>query len=311
MVKVGVVGIGSWGKNHARVLYELNALKAICDVDKEKLAVNSKKFGVSGYTSFKEMLEKEKLDAVIIATPTSTHLSLSLEALKAGLDILVEKPLALNYREALKIAEVGEKEGRLVAVGYIERFNPAISKLKEIKEEGKLGRLEFLEIARENTWPDRIRDVGVVYDISVHDIDIARYVSSEEPICVYAKLRKTRGEREDLAVITLEHKKGLITSIISTWLSPKKRRTLKAIFTKGAVNLDFLTQEVVIEDSYGTYIPSFTWQEPLMLEDRAFLEAVEGKRRFPITAKDAIENNKIADAVFLSASKNIPIYLIQ
>ena len=309
MVKVGLVGVGGWGKNHARVLSELGALAAICDRDEERASYFSKMYNVNSYTSIDEMLRMERLDAVFIVTPTSSHKELAVSSLRNGLHVFVEKPLAENFNEGMAIAEEGERQGRIVAVGYIERFNPAVTKLKSILDEGRLGRLVLLEFTRESRWPERLKDVGIVYDTVVHDIDTSRYIYGKEPVSVYSRLGYVRGRREDIAISVLEFSDGGLASLVANWITPKKRRLLRALFTDGLVELDFITQELKIEDEKGIYMPFMKWEEPLMNEDRSVINSIEGRDAPIVTAKDAVEDNRVADAILLSSERGIPIYL--
>lgn len=309
MAKIGLVGLGGWGKNHARVLFELGVLKAVCDLDPLKVELYSKKYGVTGYTSFDEMLKESKLEGLIVATPTSTHHELAIRALRAGLHLLIEKPLASSYEEGLKIVEEAEKREKVVGVGYIERFNPAITFLKQVVDERRLGEPLLLEFVRENRWLGRMKDVGIIYDTVVHDIDTARYLLAEEPIMVFSRFGYVRGKMEDIALLILEFPKRHLASMIANWITPKKERRLRAVFTDGVVEIDFITQEVRIEDANGTRIPRRRWEEPLMLEDKAFVESVKNGKPFLISAKDALGNNKVAEAALLSEKRAVPVYL--
>jgi UDP-N-acetylglucosamine 3-dehydrogenase len=309
MVKIGLAGLGGWGKNHARVLFELGVLEAVCDLDPLKVGLYSKKYGVVGYTSFEEMLRESKLEGLVIATPTSTHRELAIKALRAGLHLLVEKPLASSYEEGLKIVEEAERNERVVGVGYIERFNPAVTFLKQMVDGKELGEPLLFEFVRENRWPERIKDVGIIYDTVVHDIDTARYLLAEEPMMVFSRFGYVRGKMEDIALLILEFPKRQLASMIANWITPKKERRLRAVFSEGVVEIDFITQEVRIEDANGTKIPRRRWEEPLMLEDKAFVESVKEGKPFLISARDALGNNKVAEAALLSEKRAVPVYL--
>jgi UDP-N-acetylglucosamine 3-dehydrogenase len=291
------------------VLFELGVLEAVCDLDPLKVELYSKKYGVNGYTSFDEMLKETKLEGLVIATPTSTHRELAIKALRAGLHLLIEKPLASSYEEGLKIVEEAERNEKVVGVGYIERFNPAITFLKQMVNERRLGEPLLFEFVRENRWPERIKDVGIIYDTVVHDIDTARYLLAEEPIMVFSRFGYVRGKMEDMALLILEFPKRHLASMIANWITPKKERRLRAVFTEGVVEIDFITQEVRIEDVNGTKIPRRKWEEPLMLEDRAFVESVKNGNPFLISAKDALGNDKVAEAALVSEKRTVPVYL--
>ncbi|MFN3622284.1 MAG: Gfo/Idh/MocA family protein, partial [Nitrososphaerales archaeon] len=148
-VKIGVIGVGSWGKNHLRVLSELGCLAAFCDINAERVKGYEKKYGVRGYCSVDEMLQKEVLNAVTICTPTITHGEVAKKTLNAGLHTFVEKPLTLSSTEGDELLEIAKKQGVILTAGYIERFNPAVSTLKALIMSGRIGEPLLLEFHRE------------------------------------------------------------------------------------------------------------------------------------------------------------------
>ncbi|MCX8191729.1 MAG: Gfo/Idh/MocA family oxidoreductase, partial [Nitrososphaerales archaeon] len=165
-MKVGVIGVGGWGKNHLRVLKDLKVLSSFCDIDATKVKMYEEKYGVKGYTSVDEMLEKEDLDAVTICTPTSTHYEIGMKTINSGLDTFIEKPLTYSSREGEELVSLAKKKNVILTVGYIERFNPAVIELKRILKEGEVGKPLLLEFHRENRWTGQVRDVGIVMDTS-------------------------------------------------------------------------------------------------------------------------------------------------
>src|SRR5271169_2310585 len=159
MVRIAVIGTGGWGKNHVRVLSELGALAAVCDLDKPRALSYAQKFGVRGYGDIDEMLKSEALDGVTIATPASTHFSVAAKTLQAGINSFVEKPMTSSVREGEELIKIAEKSGKILTVGFIERFNPAISELKKITKDGSLGSPILFQYDRENRRGDNITDV--------------------------------------------------------------------------------------------------------------------------------------------------------
>ncbi len=306
-MRVGVVGVGGWGKNHLRVLKELEALASFCDVDEEKVRLYSRKYGVNGYTSMEEMLRDERLDAVVIATPTRTHFGLAKRALEKGLHTFVEKPFTGSYELGKKLVSLADERGVILGVGYIERFNPAVRRLKEIVESEVLGRPLLLQFRRENRLPVRIKDVGIILDTSVHDIDTARWLLGEEPREVYARAGGINGKFEEFAAIILNYE-GIKTAFItSNWITPKKVRKLVAVFTGGVVDLDFITQEVVIEREGETVIPRMAKEEPLALELRHFLDCVEEGVEPINSGRDCLNTTLIAEIALKSAKEDLPM----
>jgi len=308
-VKVGVIGVGGWGKNHLRVLNELGCLAAFCDIDVEKVKRYGEKYHVKGYSSVDEMLQREKLDAAIISTPTITHYEIAMKTIASGLHTFVEKPLTLTSKEGEELLEAAEKQGVILTSGYIERFNPAVTALKEIIASSRLGEPLLLEFHRESKWLGNVRDVGIILDTAVHDIDTARWIFNLEPKSVYARTGHIISPHEDFAAIILGFDEKKTAFIASNWVTPKRVRRLITVCTGGIITIDFITQEVQIDDEKGTTIPRREWREPLLLEMQHFIECVEGKQKPIVTARDAINNTKIAEAALISSKHGVPIYL--
>jgi UDP-N-acetylglucosamine 3-dehydrogenase len=255
------------------------------------------------------MLRCERVDAVVISTPTVTHYEIAKKTIASGLHTFVEKPLTLTSEEGEELLEAAEKQGVILTSGYIERFNPAVTALKEIVVSGRLGEPLLLEFHRESKWSGNVRDVGIILDTAVHDIDTARWIFNLEPTSVYARAGRVMSPHEDFAAIILGFDEKKTAFIASNWVTPKKVRRLIAVCTGGIVTIDFITQEVQIDDDKGTTIPRREWREPLLLEMQHFIECVEGKQKPIITARDAINNTKIAEAALISSKHGVPIYL--
>src|SRR2546425_9899772 len=172
MVRIAVIGIGGWGKNHVRVLNELDALAAVCDANRERMQLYSKKYRVPGYESVDSMLKKEKLDGVTICTPASTHFAIASKVLGEGLNTFVEKPMTTTSKDGESLIEVAKKARKVLTVGFIERFNPPISDLKKLITEGRLRAPILLEFHR----GDRRGDVlggGIRQEAARHVVQTA------------------------------------------------------------------------------------------------------------------------------------------
>jgi UDP-N-acetylglucosamine 3-dehydrogenase len=308
-VKVGIVGVGGWGKNHLRVLSELGCLAAFCDIDFDKIKRYEEKYRVRGYSSVDEMLQHAELDAAVICTPTITHYEVAKKTISSGLHTFVEKPLTLSSKEGEELLEDAEKQGVILTSGYIERFNPAVTALKEIIDSRRLGEPLLLEFHRESKWLGNVMDVGIILDTAVHDIDTARWIFNLEPKSVYARTGRIISPHEDFAAIILGFDEKKTAFIASNWVTPKRVRRLTTVCTGGIVTIDFITQEVQIDDDKGTTIPRREWREPLLLEMQHFIECIKGKQKPIVTARDAINNTKIAEAALISSKHGVPIYL--
>ncbi len=307
--RLAVIGTGGWGKNHVRVLSELGNLVAICDIDEARVSAFAEKYQVKGYTSVDELIATEKPDGVTICTPASTHFAVASKTLSRGIHTFVEKPMTSTVKEASDLIELAEKAHRILTVGFIERFNPAISELKKIVTSGTLGKPILFEYHRENRRGENIVDVGVVKDASVHDIDTARWLFGEEPKTVYARVGSVMGKNEDFATILLGFKDQRTASIITNWVTPSRVRLLRAVFERAVVTLDFISQEIQIHEETGTKVPQHTVQEPLTLELKEYISAIEQGRPALVKGKDGLMVTKIAEAVLASSKTNSPIFI--
>lgn len=308
-MKIAQIGIGGWGKNHTRVLSQLGVLVAVCDADETRGKEAGQKYAVNHYTSIDTMLDSEKIDAVFVCTPTVTHFDIATKLIERKKSVFVEKPMTYKSEEGIKLAELAKKNGVILTCGYIERFNPAVEIVKECVKSKKYGELIMLEFHRENRMPLHIKDVGIIYDTSVHDIDTAMWLFDDTPQVVFARSGKIRHEHEDFATIMLGFKDNKVAIISSNWITPSRVRHFNAVCTDGIISGDFVSQEVKIEKDQGSEIPRKEKQEPLTLEIKSFLDALESKTTPRVKAEEAVNVTKIAEAALLSSQKGVPIYL--
>ncbi|MBA4454780.1 MAG: Gfo/Idh/MocA family oxidoreductase [Nitrosopumilaceae archaeon] len=308
-MKIVQIGTGGWGKNHARILSELGVLTAICDTDVQRSKEYGDKYSVNHYESLDEMMSSEEFDGALVVTPTSTHTTIAKKLLEAKKHVFVEKPLTYKTEEGEELVRLAEKNKVILTCGYIERFNPAVDIVKNLVNEKKYGDLIMLEFHRENRMPLHIKDVGIIYDTSVHDIDTANWLFDEMPIVVFAKAGKINHEYEDFASIMLGYKENKVAIISSNWITPKKIRTFSAVCTDAIISSDFISQEIKIERKDETEIPRNEKLEPLLLEIQNFLDSITGEKKQVVKGKEAVDVTKIAEAALLSSQKGIPIYL--
>ena len=294
-----------------RVLNELQCLAAVCDMNAERADTFSKNFHVPAYSSFEEMVKKEKLDGVTICTPASTHFAMASKALSAGLHTFVEKPMTTTVKDGEALIEAAKSANRSLTVGFIERFNPPITALKQMIAEGKMGEPILLEFHRENRRGENISDVGIVKDASVHDIDTACWLFGEAPKVVYARVGAMYVplEHEDFATILLGFSGQKTAFLVTNWITPNRVRTLSAVFSGGVVDVDFVTQQTSIHEGAVTTVPTRPVQEPLMLELREFVSAIQEKRQPLVTGRDGLNVIRVAEAVLASSSSGAPIHL--
>ncbi|MDE1766425.1 MAG: Gfo/Idh/MocA family oxidoreductase [Thaumarchaeota archaeon] len=308
-MKIVQIGVGGFGKNHARILSQLGVLSAICDADLSKARELGAKYSVNHYSNIDALLETEQFDGVFVCTPTSTHFDIAKTLLQKKKNVFVEKPMTYLSREGEDLLELARKNKVVLTSGYIERFNPAVSLVKEYVKTKKYGELIMLEFHRENRMPLHIKDVGIIYDTSVHDIDTAMWLFDDVPEVVFARSGKIRHEHEDFATIMLGFKENKVAIISSNWITPIRVRKFNAVCSDAIISSDFITQEVKIETDAGAEIPRKNTEEPLLLEIKNFIAASEGKENIRVRPEHAVNTTKIAEAALLSSHKGTPIYL--
>ena len=310
--RLAVIGVGGWGKNHARVLHELDVLVAICDMDEKRAKEIAGKYNVKSYNSLNEMFDKEsKLDACIVCTPTKSHFAIAKKVMEREINVFVEKPLSLSSKECEEMIGLSEKKKLILTSGYIERFNPAVQDVKRLIDGKMYGDLLMMEFHRENRMPSHINDVGVIYDTSVHDIDTAMFLFESSPQVIFARAGKKFHLYEDFATIMLGFNDQKVAIIASNWITPKRVRKFTAVCTDGIITGDYITQEIKVAHAEATIIPRRQhYQEPLRLELECFVDAIDGKINKPlVSAADATNVTRVAEAALLSNNTGSPIYL--
>ena len=308
-MKIVQIGTGGWGKNHTRILSQLGVLTAVCDANVERSKEYGEKYSVNHYDSIDSMLEAEEFDAAFVCTPTSTHSKIATQLLEAKKHVFVEKPMTYLSEDGEDLLEIAKKNKVLLTCGYIERFNPAVDTVKQIVKSKKYGDLVMLEFHRESRMPLHIKDVGIIYDTSVHDIDTAMWLFDDTPEVVFARAGQIKHEHEDFASIMLGFKDNKVAIISSNWITPTRVRTFNAVCTDAIISSDFISQEVKIEKDNDTEIPSKDKGEPLLREIQSFIGAIEGKNELVVKPEHAVNVTKIAEAALLSSQKGTPIYL--
>jgi len=304
-VSVAVVGCGFWGRQHVRVLSSLEdaVLLAVSDIDIKKARAVAREYGVpEAYSDNRKILGSSSIDAVSICTPTTTHWAVARDAVHSGKHIFVEKPLCHTVVEARKLVEEADRVGVKVMPGHIERFNLGVRRVKNLLARGSLGEVVLLSAKRVSRWPDRIGDVGIVKDSAIHDLDLTCYLLSEEPTSIYARAGSLDHRFEDFAEILLSFP-GVKTAFIeSNWLTPRKIRKLFITGRDGMVSLDFLSQEVILEDASGSSRLEGEWTEPLLLELKHFIDLV-GRDVAPlVSAEDGLRALELAESALRSSS---------
>jgi UDP-N-acetylglucosamine 3-dehydrogenase len=302
---VAVIGTGFWGRNHARVIRELEEteLLAICDIDASRAKAVAEQFGAKPYTSTSRMLKNENIEAVSVCTWSTSLSKEALKALNAGKHVLVEKPMAANAKQAERLLQTAEKGGLHLTVGFLMRFIPGLQLIRKAVEDQTLGKVVCATAKRVSQWPERIGDVGVVKDTAIHDVDVMRYVFNEDPVEVYARTGSMRHRKfEDYAQIMLTFKSGKSAFIESNWLTPYKTRILVVTGSESIMKLDYITQELTIESASENLQPRLIQQEPLKLELQHFARCVAGKEKPVVTGIDGLKALQVAEAALKSSA---------
>jgi len=309
---VAVIGTGQWGKNHARVYKELTSteLIAVCDVNPERAKAMAAQHDVKAYSDSAQMLKDKSIEAVNVCTWSTILAKEAIKALNAGKHVLVEKPMATNTQQAQKLVKTAQENGLHLTVGFLMRFIPGLQIIRQSVENKKIGELVCATAKRVSQWPERIGDVGVVKDTAIHDIDVMRFISNEDPIFVYAKMGKMRIQKfEDYAHIMLTYKDGKSAFIESNWLTPYKTRSLTVTGSDAIMRLDYITQDLWIEQQKETVQPRNQFQEPLKQELQHFVDCIVDKKKPLVTGEDGVRALEVATAALQSSAKNRAIQI--
>jgi UDP-N-acetylglucosamine 3-dehydrogenase len=325
VTRVGLIGLGAMGRNHLRVLSDLDGaeLVAVCDQDQAVVTAASAKHSIPGYTSWDDMLDRERMDAAIVAVPTRFHLAAGLAALEHGLHVLVEKPIATNLEEGRRLLAAAAAADRVFSIGHIERFNPAVRELQRRVAEGELGRLFQLQARRQGPFPARIRDVGVVIDLATHDLDVMHHLVHSDVQHLFAEAeRRIHTDHEDILNALLKFESGAIGVLQVNWLTPTKIRELSVLGERGMFVCNYLTQELTLyknAESPGAsdarrhprsvaegeaVIFPIAEAEPLKLELQSFLQGVRGEHPVEVDGESGLRALHLALALVASASES-------
>lgn len=285
-LRVGVVGLGVMGKNHARVLSELPGvtLVGVADPDQAQVDFVTSRLGCAGFASLEALLDAG-IDALTVAAPTQLHTAISLAAIARGVHVLVEKPIAHTVEEGRRIIEAAEKAGVTLMVGHVERFNPAVQSIRQaIAGDDILS----IQITRVGPFPPRMSDIGVVIDLAVHDIDLIRWFTGSEIAEIQPQTNSIHAAREDIALLQFRTESGVLAHINTNWLTPFKARTVHVATRNKYISGDLITRQVTEcfdykpDGSYSMRHLSVAYAEPLRAELVAFVDSVRN-RTAPVT----------------------------
>ena len=301
MIRAGVIGAGAMGQHHVRIYHEMEnvELVGISDVSEARVKELSEQYDTNGFTDYKELLA-QGLDAVSIVVPTTLHMAVGLDVIASGANLLVEKPIADTLENAEKLTRAAEDAGVKLMVGHIERFNPAVTKLKEIIDSGLLGKIVSISTRRVGPYNPRIRDVGVILDIGVHDIDVISYLYGKSVNEVYSIAGADIHSFEDHAAIVLRFDHEFSGIVETNWLTPHKVRKLTVIGIDGVAYLDYIDQTVELHDGEWIRKAKVEEAEPLKRELEHFIDSISNGYEPRTSGEDGIHALKVAMAAIES-----------
>jgi predicted dehydrogenase len=278
--RLAVVGAGQFGKNHCRVVHESPRadLCAVVDTDAARAAESAALHNAEALSDFRQLAGK--VDAAIVAVPTTSHEAVAVALLESGIDVLVEKPIAPDMESAGRMVAAAERHGRILQVGHLERFNPAVVEL-----ERRSTLPLFFEIHRLNIFSPRSLDVDVVLDLMIHDVDIVLALAKAEPSEIRAAGIRILSQKEDIANVRLQFPNGCVANLTASRVSTERVRKLRLFQPKQYLSLDYGRQDLVVfsvgdNQQIGFEKAAVTNGEPLKLQLDAFLDSVES-RKFP------------------------------
>jgi len=321
---IAIVGCGYWGKNLVRNFYELNSLHTICDEDEKRLKSFKEKYpDLNIHNNYKTLLEKIEIEAVVIATPAVTHYTLAKEALLANKDVFVEKPISLNYREGEELVSLAKEKDKILMVGHILEYHPAVIKLNKIVNKGELGKINYIYSNRLNLGKIRTEE-NILWSFAPHDISIILDLLGEMPDEVSAHGGNYLNPHiTDVTVTTMNFPSGTKAHIFVSWLHPYKEQKLIIIGDKKMIvfndvdpenkllmyshKIDWIKRLPVPRPEEAEPI-SFEQKEPLRSECKHFIECIASRKAPKTDGHSGLRVLKILEACQESLKKNGEVY---
>ena len=325
-IRVGLIGLGSMGRHHARVIREVEGMDLVAVADPR-----GDKHGVAGALAVLgdvAALIGAGIDAAMVAVPTYLHEEVALALAGAGVHTMVEKPIAATAESGQRVADAFAAAGVVGAVGYVERCNPALLEMRRRIEEGELGEVFQITTSRQGPFPARIADVGVVKDLATHDIDLAAWIAQSPYVQVAGQVSHRSGrEHEDMVVATGRLANGIIVAHTVNWLSPMKIRQTVATGERGAFIANTMTGDLTFVAngdvrsewdrmsafrgvSEGDSIRyALAKREPLLVEQENFRDALWGRPSEVVSMAQGVHTLHVVEAILASAATGRTITL--
>jgi predicted dehydrogenase len=300
-IRIAVIGVGALGKHHARILASLPGvdLVGIVDINETRAREIGGLVHAEPFTNASEVLGR--VDAVTVAVPTESHLSVALPFLERGIGVLVEKPLARSAPEAQQMIAAAAASGAVFGVGHTERYNPAVAALRPLLDHPR-----FIEVHRLGTFPDRSLDIDVVFDLMIHDLDVVLSIVASDVVGVEAVGVAVLTPKPDIANARLKFASGCIANITASRISKDRVRKIRIFQRDAYLSVDYAAQEVErwrLVKGNGA-MPAIdggklevVQEEPLKRELADFVEAVRGKRAPGVTGADGLRAIELAQRI--------------
>ena len=321
-LRAAVIGVGTMGKHHARLYANMDGIElvGVADPDPAARAQVAGRYHTRGFADYRTMLEAERPDIVSLAVPTRLHYPLASDLIERGIHVLVEKPIALTVEEGQSLVEQARARGVKLGVGHVERFNPAVTALKERLDRGELGQVFQISARRISGFPPHVKDIGVVLDLATHDLDVMRYLIGAEVARVSTEIAWPMGRaNEDVLCGMLRFENGVIGLLHVNWLSPIKIRELMVNGERGMFVVNYLMQELCFyENGYqdgnweslqvfwgmaeGRMIRyPISQREPLQVELESFVRSVRDDEPFLVSGEDGLQALILAQRLLKAA----------
>ncbi len=299
-VRIGIIGVGYLGTQHARILSYLEQaeLKGVADIDFKKALQIGNRHGVPYYQSYEEMLDE--IDAAIVSTPTSEHFSIAMHLLQEGKHVLVEKPITETIEQGEKLVATAKEKGLILQVGHLERFNPAVEAVENI-----IGEPRFIEVQRLGSFSARSLDIDVVLDLMIHDLDIILALIRDEVKTVRSSGIYVLSEKIDIANARIEFESGCVANLTASRVHQGKVRKLRIFEPTVYYSVDYIDQEVKVFPLNGrqTDIKTLRIQkeEPLKKELQNFLTCIQNGTLSKVSGEEGLRALKLAYTVLRQA----------
>jgi predicted dehydrogenase len=293
-IRVGVVGLGRLGSIHTKIYSALETaeLAGICDVDENIARSTAESFKTSWFTDYKKLIDN-KLDAVSIVTPTSLHYEIAKFFLQNKIHVLIEKPVTKTLQEANDLMKISHKNKLIMQVGHVERFNSAIQAVEKLSNKPR-----FIEVHRLGPFSPRVKDVGVILDLMIHDIDIILGFTKSKVINIEAVGMKILTNHEDIANARIRFKNGTVCDLTASRVTSDSLRKIRIFQDDCYISIDYMAQEALIYKKINGQIVSekidIQKESPLEKELASFVDCIANNKKPVVSGKEAYEALKVA-----------------